>query len=236
MEANANEPTQRRVAMSDKRETIEHAQFGNKNAQETIRFMDKKIGVALAFISAICGSAYSVWSNSGNALLSGVSKMDWWSVIMGLTILSLVGFLVFLIRVIHYCCKGLVPKSPESGNAKVRHSVLFPFVPCNGKVDDYREGIKKLTTGMTDQDILEEYEDQSVILGQILASKMDASKAALLNLKWLFFFLISMCSFLGLVNVHAKNNEKAKKVTTVCNEKETLKPNEGNKCPIIRAP
>lgn len=196
--------------MGNLKDTIEHARFGNTNAQETIRFIDTKIGVALAFLGAICGGAYNIWSTSIKSLAFNGITMDWMSVFITLSVLCFIGFIVCLVRAVHFCCKGLSPRPPNTEGNKVKHSILFPYIPNNDFSKEYRAGVNKLTTGMSDEEILSEFEDQSVVLGQIIAAKLMATKVAIANLKWLVYFLLAMSCLLCATKCASKTCIKIK--------------------------
>jgi hypothetical protein len=225
--------------MPSKKDIVEHARYGNTNAQETIRFIDTKIGVALAFLGAICGGAYSIWATSLKSLISTLIstglKMNWLSVLIVLSALCLIGFLVCLVRTIHFCCLGLSPRPPNTEGNKVKHSVLFPYVPSSNCVSEYRTGISKLTAEMPHEEILSEFEDQSVVLGQIIAAKMAATKTAITNLKWLVYFLITMSCVLTVFKCLPKKTSSAKGKTQLQCKTDQPKTNL-NQTPIIRSP
>lgn len=185
--------------MFNKELTIEHAKFGLTNAQETIRFVDTKIGVVLTFLIFLCGGAFH-WAGNSEIL---TAMKDEERVVWVVGVASL-GFLACFVVAVWFCFEGLTARMPQEANARDKYSVLFPYIPLyvyrgknRGKqqvfkkrVDEYRQGFSKICAGMETQMIAREFADQFMALGFILHRKVSACRNAIKWLLWVLFCVI----------------------------------------------
>ena len=108
--------------MSAEEKTIEHARLGLTNTQNTIAFVDKKIGMGITVISVILGFVYprGMVGRAIAKVCRDAVLIDWPSVVFLLVLLFAiitVGLALF------HAYKTIFPRSPT----REGHWVLFPF-------------------------------------------------------------------------------------------------------------
>lgn len=153
-------------------ETVAHARAGYSNAQDIIKFIDTKSGVVTGLVTVSLGLPFLViqWlaEQETDAFLNleQIAKRSQWlaGISMALLILGIGAGLFALLKSL----SGLLPRSPA---ARMDVTILFPmFHPTRNK----RKALKsltRLTAGLSQKEVLREYEIQLFRVGQILHEK-----------------------------------------------------------------
>ncbi len=178
-------------------DTIKHAKSGYENAQNVIKLIDAKAGILIGLSTLAAGFLVSVFkwyveidpSKGGANFLAAVAKHPafiHWAAFLG--VLSLIAAL----GCIGACVWSVVARS-RPDNLQMPFSVLFPAYPQD-KEREAAEFFRWKLRGMSQTEMLIEYEDQIRVLGLILSKKLKhnriASIAFLVQLCLLFFAFV----------------------------------------------
>ncbi len=112
---------------------IAHAQYGHKNIQDTIKFVDTKVALMFSALALVCGGFFALIDKEG------VSKDTCFCTIVVIAVIAAVIAVVCGIF-------ALSPRKPIS--PKIQKSCLFPFVDDDKKVDAYRCEVKGIVKGV----------------------------------------------------------------------------------------
>lgn len=155
---------------------LEHLIRGHQNAQETIRAMDTKTSILVA----IAGGVSAAINSSANQMSSESLMTD----------LILKGAVLFGIASAFFCLFSLLARPPKG---KLPAYILFPFIMKGKKTEDRQLDYlrQKSLSGMTDDDIKNEYSEQLVILGYILAKKIGYNRMAIRMFMLQLAFLVA---------------------------------------------
>lgn len=180
--------------MSTEEKTIEHARFGLSNTQNTIAFVDKKVAMGVAVVSAVLGFVYprDMVGSKIKEVCSDLSNIDWYPIVFLIVMISVA---ISVILALWHAYKTIFPRTPTRSG----HWVLFPFTDKDNDSLHTAIGNKFAGSGMTDRDILNEFRDQLSILGFIQAKKMSHCKA---TFQWLGVFSVALfiMALLSLLN------------------------------------
>ncbi|OGV70665.1 MAG: hypothetical protein A2283_11620 [Lentisphaerae bacterium RIFOXYA12_FULL_48_11] len=157
--------------------TIEHAQRGYQNAQETIRFVDTKTGVLTGLCCLLLGAGLELIKT---CLAIGVYKapfnghaIDSWCIVAGIALL------IFAISGIGCIIASIHSLTARPPLASTGFTVLFPFFtpPARSTAEEYA---RKIVVGMKESEIAEEYQNQIISVGAILEEKCKWHRRAVL--------------------------------------------------------
>ena len=186
-------------------DTVKHAKSGYENAQNVIKLIDAKASILIGLSTLAAGFVISAakWyieidpTKGGASFLAAVAKhpaLMRWTALLG--VLSLVVGLIC----IGACVWSVVARSRPEG-LQMPFSVLFPIYPQH-KEREAADFFRSKLQGMSQAEVLIEYEDQLRVLGLILSKKLKhnrvASVAFLSQLCLLFFtfvLLVAACVF-----------------------------------------
>ncbi len=171
---------------SEFKASFDHLAHSLENAQATIRFVDKKIGSAMALLTAVLGfvvpkyvdvkMVFEAWQSCACGKVCSLA--------FGMT-----GCVcgILLLKVLYNVARAMSPRSP-SGPWSGGRWLLFPFwnTPTEGADYDRVTKSKIAAKGISHEDILAEFQEQLCVLGGILGAKMEACTKMFRNL-WLFF-------------------------------------------------
>lgn len=174
---------------ADFKASFDHLAHSLDNTQGTIRFIDKKIGSAMALLTAVLGFVFPKFVDVGTVVevwqLCGYGKAC-------VVLLGIVGFacVVLLLEVLHFVAVAMSPR-PPSGPWSRNKWLLFPFWNTQAEGTDYDAVTKAKVTldGISRADILAEFREQLCVLGGILAAKINACEKMFRCLWWLFIAL-----------------------------------------------
>lgn len=181
--------------------SIELAKAGFENAQEQIRFIDTKVGIAVGLLLVLLPGQLGIvgWflSEGGDDTKHGFARhfIDtcprcWLST--ALVGVGLLGGMLLACLALYHGISCLVPRGPKgygkSGpfQNEFQPNVLFPiYTPdqCGAACEHF----KKLSDGVDDDFVLAEYQHQLEQLGRILHKKFDAMKTCFKYLRIVLF-------------------------------------------------
>ena len=194
------------------RASFDHLTHSLDNAQATIRFVDKKIGSAMALLTAVLGFVVPKYVD-GEMILKAWQSCAYGkvcSVACGATGAVCASL---LLKVLYNVARAMSPR-PPSGPWSGGKWLLFPFwnTPAEGVDYDCVTKSKIAARGISHEDILAEFQEQLCVLGGILGAKMDAC-AKMFRCLWLFFCAGAIFILISLViewsaHFHPATSEK----------------------------
>ena len=195
-------------------ETLTHAQKGYDTAQATIQLLDTKVGIITGFSTLMSGFvlAWAKWSVETTAnpfsLLDLVDYSAAHRLIFGALII--VNFAATFACILWTIWTVIARGRPK--NLNERFLVLFPQYHKRDAKEACREFERKLQ-GMSQREILREYEDQLRVLGWILGAKLAAhsraTKALLVQVICVMFLILSAGLTWVFVGKSPPNAEKS---------------------------
>lgn len=165
--------------------TVDHLSKSLDNAQNTIRFIDTKVGVVVSVLSLALGGVSSCTSLPHYFLQ--LARDVSWPQVLSLLILLLATVAVVLFT-LGLCAawKTLNARAPNAPG-RLLHWFLFPI--C--KKDDYKklyaEFDERLKNGLDNEAIIEEYKDQLTVLSRIQNDKIVFCNRMLSFFGWALF-------------------------------------------------
>ena len=176
--------------------TVDHLRKSLDNAQNTIRFIDTKVGVVASVLSFALGGVFSCTSlpHYFLQLARDVSCPQ----VLSLLILLLATVAVVLFALgLRAAWKTLNVRAPNAPG-RLKHWFLFPL--C--KKDDYQklydEFDERLKNGLNGDAIVEEYKDQLIVLSRIQNDKIVFCNRMLSFFGWALFAAL-VCGGLAFV-------------------------------------
>ena len=165
--------------------TVDHLSKSLDNAQNTIRFIDTKVGVIVSVLSLAVGSVFSCTSlpHYFIRLARDVS----WSQVLSLLILLLAAAAVVLFALgLRAAWKTLNARAPDAPG-RLAYWLLFPLCKKDDYQKLYNEFGERLKDGLKDEVIVEEYKDQLVVLSRIQTDKIAFCNRMLSFFGWSLF-------------------------------------------------
>ena len=170
--------------------TLEHARKGHGNAQDVIKLVDAKNSVFIGLSTLAAGFVFALlkWSlelpadrgNLGTFLSAYPGSRLWLLLPVGVTLIA-------ALLCIGFCVWSTIARArPENLHHKV--TVLFPAYPKPSTEIAHEYFQISLRDGMTEAEVLAEYEDQLRVLGMILGQKLRFHRWAALT------FLVQLCT------------------------------------------
>ena len=174
---------------ADFKASYDHLAHSLDNTQGTIRFVDKKIGSAMALLTAVLGFVFPKFVDIETVVevwqLCGYGKGC-------VVLLGIVGIacVVLFLKVLHFAAVAMSPR-PPSGSWSSHKWLLFPFWNTKAEGNDYDAVTKAKITlnGISRADILAEFREQLCVLGGILAAKINAC-GKMFRCLWQFFIAL----------------------------------------------
>ena len=166
--------------------TVDHLSKSLDNAQNTIRFIDTKVGVVVSVLSLVLGGVFSCTSlpHYFLQLVRDVSLPQ----VLSLLILLLATVAVVLFALgLRAAWKTLNARAPNAPG-RLKHWFLFPLCKKGDYQKLYDEFDKRLKNGLNGDAIVEEYKDQLIVL-----SRIQSDKIAFCN-RMLSFFGWALCA------------------------------------------
>jgi hypothetical protein len=172
-------------------EQLDHMIRGHQNAQETIRAMDTKSNILFAFAGA---TMTAIWKLSIAISTSECScfHLKWGG------LLTASAAACFGCAALIFCLLTLFARGPK--DAKLPTTVLFPFINSDNNLVQRCYLCEKISKGMSEANIRDEYQDQLYILGYILNKKIvHNQKAVRMFISQLTFGLFLGISYIFLL-------------------------------------
>lgn len=168
--------------------TVDHLSKSLDNAQNTIRFIDTKVGVIVSVLSLAVGSVFSCTSlpHYFIRLARDVS----WSQVLSLLILLLAAAAVILFALgLRAAWKTLNARAPDAPG-RLKHWFLFPLCKKGDYQKLYIEFDERLKNGLNGDTIVEEYKDQLTVLSRIQSDKIVFCNRMLSLFGWALFAVL----------------------------------------------
>lgn len=176
--------------------TVDHLSKSLDNAQNTIRFIDTKVGVVVSVLSLVLGGVFSCTSLPYYflQLVRDVSLPQ----VLSLLILLLATVAVALFALgLRAAWKTLNARAPNAPG-RLKHWFLFPLCKKGDYQKLYYEFDERLKNGLNGEAIIEEYKDQLAVLSCIQNDKIVFCNRMLSFFGWALFVVL-ICG--GLVFV-----------------------------------
>jgi len=156
-------------------ENIKHAEHGCRNAQNIIQFVDTKAGVIAGFTFVGLGvvlqgiKEFLCLSKDIQDCLVAAFKLHpaCATILFGFCVIS-IGLGILSLWFVVQC---VAARAPRIG-LDLKHSTLFPIYHEVHELGRARDHFEKLKRGLTQAEIIQEYEVQLLNLGAILHKKM----------------------------------------------------------------
>lgn len=189
--------------------SLEAAKSGYQNAQEVVRFIDTKVGVALALLVflipaplAFVGWQFGLEKSTSGMIWSGFDQSTVRLFLVSVGFLSLFGGGITSIISLIYGLNCVSPRRPKShGKNGLFHNewkpnVIFPMYAVKD-FEAARKHFSSLLNGWDEAKILADYSDQLLEIGRILDEKLMCMRNCL---SWLTRTLIlySLAAFMAL--------------------------------------
>lgn len=154
--------------------TIEHAKTGHATVQQVIPFIDTKTGVLLTYsFAALLGPFWLMQAIFGADCMSA-SKLQTnyqhnhscFIVVAGVVSISVISWALC----VYACLQSVSPRRPPP-NLEKRHLILFPYIAIS-EIPQVKIRYNKLSAGLSDNEILGEYEVQLLRIGLICHQKI----------------------------------------------------------------
>lgn len=166
--------------------TVDHLSKSLDNAQNTIRFIDAKVGVVASVLSFALGGVFSCTSLP-HYFLQLVRDVYWPQVLSLLILLLAAAAIVFFALGLRAAWKTLNARAPDAPG-RLKHWFLFPLCKKDDYQNLYDEFDERLKNGLNGDAIVEEYKDQLIVL-----SRIQNDKIAFCN-RMLNFFGWALCA------------------------------------------
>ena len=165
--------------------TVDHLSKSLDNAQNTIRFIDTKVGVVVSVLSLASGGVFSCTSlpHYFIQLAKGVSQTQ---VLSLLILLSAAVAVVLFALGLCAAWKTLNARAPDAPG-RLAYWLLFPLCKKDDYQKLYNEFGERLKDGLKDEVIVEEYKDQLVVLSRIQTDKIAFCNRMLSFFGWSLF-------------------------------------------------
>ena len=165
--------------------TVDHLSKSLDNAQNTIRFIDTKVGVVVSVLSLAFGGVFSCTSLPRYFIQ--LARDVSWSQVLSLLILLLAAAAVVLFALgLSAAWKTLKPRAPDAPG-HLRHWFLFPLCKKGDYQKLYAEFDARLKNGLNGDAIVEEYKDQLTVLSRIQSDKIVFCNRMLSFFGWALF-------------------------------------------------
>lgn len=174
--------------------TVDHLSKSLDNAQNTIRFIDTKVGVVVSVLSLVLGGVFSCTSlpHYFLQLVRDVSLPQ----VLSLLILLLATVAVVLFALgLRAAWKTLNARAPNAPG-RLKHWFLFPLCKKGDYQKLYYEFDERLKNGLNDEAIIEEYKDQLAVLSCIQNDKIVFCNRMLSFFGWALFATVICGGFL----------------------------------------
>lgn len=179
--------------------TVDHLSKSLDNAQNTIRFIDTKVGVVVSALSLALGGV-SFCTSLPRCLIQqarGVSVLQ----VLSMLILLLAAAAVVLFALgLRAAWKTLTARAPDAPG-RLRHWLIFPLCKKADYQKLYAEFGERLKNGLSNDAIVEDYKDQLTILSRIQNDKFVFCNRMLSFFGWALFTMLLCGGLLFLKKV-----------------------------------
>lgn len=168
--------------------TIEHLGKSLDNAQNTIRFIDTKVGVVVSVLSLTFGGVLSCTSLPKHfiQLVRDTPLQQVLSIVILLLGAVTLGLFSLGLRAAWKTIKARAPKAP----GRLTYWFLFPLCKKDTYQNLYDEFGERLKNGLSTDDIVEEYKDQLTVLSRIQNDKLLFCNRMLSYFGWALFCML----------------------------------------------
>ena len=179
--------------------TVDHLSKSLDNAQNTIRFIDTKVGVVASVLSFALGGVFSCTSlpHYFLQLVRDVSLPQ----VLSLLILLLATVAVVLFALgLRAAWKTLNARAPDAPG-RLKHWFLFPLCKKGDYQKLYDEFDERLKNGLNGDAIVEEYKDQLIVLSRIQSDKIAFCNRMLSFFGWALLCVLICGGLLFIKNI-----------------------------------
>lgn len=176
--------------------TINHLSSSLDNVQNTIRYIDAKVGIAVSVLSVVFGGILSCSSMPEILvqLAKSTTSKQWICFVTFFAAIAFVVLMVFGFRAAWQTINARAPTHP----GLLEHWLLFPLSNEKNYAQLYDEFDGKLCNGLSCESVIEEYKDQLTILSRIQNDKIRYCNSMLSFFGWALFSLL-ICGVLLFV-------------------------------------
>ena len=186
-------------------DTVIHLKAGYDNLQSMVRFMDTKASAVVGFTVTLSGVIFALVKHVSESLEYYRSTIDGWTGAWEVVPYSLwLLFVCFLLSsgwIVYRAFLCLVPRTPNSSA-----TVLFPYIEYRDKSGELLKKSKRdlygdqcisrlnlFASGSPEKrDVLVDYKEQSISMGQIMKQKIIFCEKSVWWLKWNILVAISI--------------------------------------------
>jgi hypothetical protein len=168
--------------------TVDHLSKSLDNAQNTIRFIDTKVGVVASVLSFALGGVFSCTSLP-HYFLQLARDVSCPQVLSLLILLLAAAAIVLFALGLRAAWKTLNARAPNAPG-RLLHWFLFPICKKDEYQKLYAEFDERLKNGLNGDAIIEEYKDQLVVLSRIQSDKIVFCNRMLSFFGWALFVAV----------------------------------------------
>lgn len=150
--------------------TVDHLNKSLDNAQNTIRFIDTKVGVVASVLSLALGGVFSCTALP-HYFIQLFRDVAWLQILSILILLSAALTIVLFAFGLRAAWKTLNARAP-SAPGRLKYWFLFPLCEKGDYQKIYAEFDARLKKGLEGDAIIEEYKDQLAVLSRIQSDKI----------------------------------------------------------------